>query len=147
MSNRPLDRSRYDLSRFARPLKDTKPRIDGGRIERLYLTEAKALLGHATDAVTLHIDSGAELHEVIDERWGNHPFAQPGALLGVTLVAELVFEGETAATPLAIVLAEPGRCSLASEKDRRLRRAGMQLLEALGVPKPLHPAAGGTIRA
>ncbi len=89
LSNRPLDRSRYDLSRFARPLKDTKPRIDGGRIERLYLTEAKALLGHATDAVTLHIDSGAELHEVIDERWGNHPFAQPGALLGVTLVAEL----------------------------------------------------------
>lgn len=142
LSNRPLDRSRYDLSRFARPLKDTKPRIDGGRIERLYLTEAKALLGHATDAVTLHIDSGAELHEVIDERWGNHPFAQPGALLGVTLVAELVFEGETAATPLAIVLAEPGRCSLAGEKDQRLRRAGMQLLEALGVRKPLHPGCG-----
>jgi hypothetical protein len=69
LSNRPLDRSRYDLSRFARPLKDTKPRIDGGRIERLYLTEAKALLGHATDAVTLHIDSGAELHEVIRAAW------------------------------------------------------------------------------
>ena len=42
----------------------------------------------------------------------------------------------------AIVLAEPGRCSLAGEKDQRLRRAGMQLLEALGVRKPLHPGCG-----
>jgi hypothetical protein len=142
LSNRPLDRSRYDLSRFARPLKDEKPRIDGAKVERLYLIEAKALLGHATDAVTLHIDSGAELHEVIDERWGNHPFALPSALLGVTLVAELVFEGETSVTPLSIVLAEPGRCSLSGEKDQRLRRAGMQLLEALGVRKPLHPGTG-----
>jgi len=142
LSNRPLDRSRYDLSRFARPLKDEKPRIDGAKVERLYLIEAKALLGHATDTVTLHIDSGAELHEVIDERWGNHPFAQPGALLGVTLVADLVFEGETSVIPLSIVLAEPGRCSLSGEKDQRLRRAGMQLLEALGVRKPLHPGSG-----
>lgn len=142
LSNRPLDRSRYDLSRFARPLKDEKPRIDGAKVERLYLIEAKALLGHATDAVTLHIDSGAELHEVIDDRWGNHPFAQPGALLGVTLVADLVFEGETSFTPLSIVLAEPGRCSLSGEKDQRLRRVGMQLLEALGVRKPLHPGSG-----
>lgn len=142
LSNRPLDRSRYDLSRFARPLRDEKPRIDGAKVERLYLIEAKALLGHATDAVTLHIDSGAELHEVIDERWGNHPFAQPGALLGVTLVADLVFDGETNVTPLSIVLAEPGRCSLSGEKDQRLRRTGMQLLEALGVRKPLHPGSG-----
>jgi hypothetical protein len=142
LSNRPLDRSRYDLSRFARPLKDEKPRIDGAKVERLHLIEAKALLGHATDTVTLHIDSGAELHEVIDERWGNHPFAQPGALLGVTLVADLVFEGETSVIPLSIVLAEPGRCSLSGEKDQRLRRAGMQLLEALGVRKPLHPGSG-----
>lgn len=142
LSNRPLDRSRYDLSRFARPLKDEKPRIDGATVERLYLVEAKALLGHATDAVTLHIDSGAELHEVIDERWGNHPFAQPNALLGVTLVADLVFEGGTSVTPLSIVLAEPGRCSLSGEKDQRLRRAGLQLLEALGVRKPLHPGCG-----
>jgi hypothetical protein len=142
LSSRPLNRSRYDLSRFARPLKDEKPRVDGAKVERLYLIEAKALLGHATDAVTLHIDSGAELHEVIDERWGSHPFAQPGALLGVTLVAELVFEGETVVTPLSIVLAEPGRCSLSGERDQRLRRVGMQLLEALGVRKPLHPGSG-----
>lgn len=142
LSNRPLDRSRYDLSRFTRPIKDEKPHLDGAKVERLYLIEAKALLGHATDAVTLHIDSGVELHEVIDARWGNHPFALPGALLGVTLVAELVFEGETRLTPLSIVLAEPGRCSLSGEKDQRLRRVGMQLLEALGVRKPLHPGSG-----
>lgn len=142
LSSRPLDRSRYDLSRFARPIKDEKPHIDGAKLERLYLIEAKALLGHATDAVTLHIDSGADLIDVIDERWGSHPFAQPGALLGVTLVADLVFEGETSVTPLSIVLAEPGRCSLSGEKDQRLRHAGMQLLEALGVRKPLHPGSG-----
>lgn len=142
LSSRPLNRSRYDLSRFALPLKDTKPKLDGVRVERLYLTEAKALLGHATDTVSLHIDSCAELHEVIHEHWRNHPFSQPGAILGVTLVADLVFDGETAETPLSIVLAEPGRCSLQGEKDARLRQAGTQLLEALGVLKPLHPGSG-----
>lgn len=142
LSSRPLNRSRYDLSRFALPLKDTKPKLDGVHVERLYLTEAKALLGHATDAVSLHIDSGAELHEVIHEHWSNHPFSQPGAILGVTLVVDLVFDGETAETPLSIVLAEPGRCSLQGEKDARLRQAGTQLLEALGVLKPLHPGSG-----
>lgn len=142
LSNRPLDRSRYDLSRFARPLADEKPHLDGAKVERLYLVEAKALIGHATDAVTLHIDSGKELHEVIAARWGNHPFSHPGMLLGVTLVAELVFEGETQVTPLAIVLADPGRCSLSGEKDERLRRVGFQLLEALGVRRPLHPGSG-----
>lgn len=142
LSNRPLNRSRYDLSRFAQPIKDTKPRLDGVKVERLYLTEAKALLGHATDAVSLHIDSGAELHEVISQRWSDHPFSQPGAILGVTLVADFVFDGETTETPLSIVLAEPGRCSLQGEKDQRLRQAGTQLLEALGVLKPLHPGSG-----
>lgn len=142
LSNRPLNRSRYDLSRFALPLKDEKPRLDGAKVERLYLTEAKALLGHSTDAVSLHIDSGAELHDVIGGRWSDHPFSQPGAILGVTLVADLVFDGETTETPLSIVLAEPGRCSLQSEKDQRLRHAGTQLLEALGVLKPLHPGSG-----
>lgn len=142
LSNRPLNRSRYDLSRFARPLRDEKPHLDGARVERLYLTEAKALLGHSTDAVSLHIDSGAELQEVVSERWSNHPFSQPGAILGVTLVADLVFEGQTTETSLSIVLAEPGRCSLQGEKDLRLRQAGTQLLEALGVLKPLHPGSG-----
>lgn len=142
LSSRPLNRSRYDLSRFAQPLKGTKPKLDGVRVERLYLTEARALLGHATDAVTLHIDSGEELHEVIQQHWSNHPFSQQGAILGVTLVADLVFDGETAEIPLSIVLAEPGRCSLQGEKDVRLRQAGTQLLEALGVLKPLHPGSG-----
>ncbi|HMW57921.1 MAG TPA: hypothetical protein PLE72_12500 [Azospira sp.] len=142
LSNRPLNRSRYDLSRFALSLRDEKPQLDGVKVERLYLTEAKALLGHSTDAVSLHIDSGAELHEVINERWSNHPFSQPGAILGVTLVADLVFDGETGETPLSIVLAEPGRCSLQGEKDLRLRQAGTQLLETLGVLKPLHPGSG-----
>lgn len=142
LSNRPLNRSRYDLSRFALPLKDEKPRLDGVKVERLYLTEAKALLGHCTDAVSLHIDSGAELHEIISERWNTHPFSQPGAILGVTLVVDFVFDGETTETPLSIVLAEPGRCSLQGEKDRRLQQAGTQLLEALGVLKPLHPGSG-----
>jgi hypothetical protein len=63
-------------------------------------------------------------------------------LLGVTLVAELVLEGQTEITPLSIVLAEPGRCSLSGEKGPRLRRIGMQLLEALGVRKTLHPGSG-----
>lgn len=142
LSNRPLNRSRYDLSRFALPLKDEKPRLDGAKVERLYLTEAKALLGHSTDAVSLHIDSGAELHDVISGRWTDHPFAQAGAILGVTLVADLVFDNETEETPLSIVLAEPGRCSLQGEKDHRLRQAGTQLLEVLGVLKPLHPGSG-----
>lgn len=104
--------------------------------------EAKALIGYATDAVTLHIDSGKELHEVIATRWGNHPFSHPGMLLSVRLVAELLFEGETDVTPLAIVLADPGRCSLSGEKDERLRRVGFQLLEALWVRWPLHPGSG-----
>lgn len=142
LSSRPLNHSRYDLSRFAQSLKGTKPKLDGVRVERLYLTKAKALLGHATDAVSLHIDSGEELHEVINQHWSNHPFSQHGAILGVTLVADLVFDGETAETPLSIVLAEPGRCSLQGEKDARLRQAGTQLLEALGVLKPLHPGSG-----
>jgi hypothetical protein len=142
LSSRPLNRSRYDLSRFALPLKDVKPKLDGAKVERLYLTEAKALIGHATDAVSLHLDSGAELHDVVGERWGNHPFALPGAILGATLVADIVFEGETTETSLSIVLAEPGRCSLQGEKDRRLREVGLQLLEALGVLKPLHPGSG-----
>ena len=60
----------------------------------------------------------------------------------MTLVADLVFDGETAETPLSIVLAEPGRCCLQGEKDARLRQAGTQLLEALGVLKPLHPGSG-----
>ncbi len=142
LSSRPLNRSRYDLSRFALPLKDEKFQVDGAKVERLYLIEAKALLGHATDAVSLHIDSGAELHEVIGERWGDHPFSQPGAILGVTLVADFVFDGETTETPLSIVLAEQGRCSLQGEKDQRLKKAGTQLLELLGVLKPLHPGSG-----
>jgi len=142
LSNRPLNRARYDLSRFSQPLKDVKPRLDGAKVERLYLIEAKALLGHSCDAVSLHLDSGAELHEVISERWSDHPFSKPGAILGVTLVADLMFEGETTETPLSIVLAEPGRCSLQGEKDRRLKQAGTQLLEVLGVLKPLHPGSG-----
>lgn len=142
LSSKPLNRSRYDLSRFALPLKDGKPRIEGAKVERLYLVEAKALLGHSTDAVSLHIDSGVELHEVIGGRWSDHPFAQPGAILGVTLVADLVFDGDTTETPLSIMLSEPGRCSLQGEKDQRLKQAGMQLLESLGVLKPLHPGSG-----
>jgi len=132
LSNRPLNRSRYDLSPFALPLKDIKPRIDDAKVERLYLTEAKALLHHATDAVSLHIDSGVDLHDVIGGRWSDHPFLQPGAILGVTLVAELVLEGEKVETPLSIVLAEPGRCSLQGERDPRMRKIGIQLLEVLG---------------
>ena len=80
LSNRPLNRSRYDLSRFALSVKDEKPRLDGVKVERLYLTEVKALLGHSTDTVSLHIDSGADPHEVINERWNNHPFSQPAAI-------------------------------------------------------------------
>jgi hypothetical protein len=142
LSNRPLNRSRYDLSPFAQPLKDVKPQIDGAKVERLYLTEAKALLHHATDAVTLHIDSGVDLQDVIGGRWSGHPFSEPGAILGVTLVADLVLDGEKVETPLSIMLAEPGRCSLQGERDPRMRRIGTQLLETLGVLKPLHPGSG-----
>lgn len=93
LSSRPLNRSRYDLSRFAQPLKDVKPRLDGAKVERLYLAEARALLGHASDTVTIHLDSSAELHDVLGEHWGNHPFSQAAAILGVTLVADLVVAG------------------------------------------------------
>ena len=142
LSTRPLNRSRYDLSRFARPLKDVRPTLDGAKVERLYLTEATALLGHSTDAVSLNLDSGAELHEVISKCWTNHPFSQPGAILGVTLVADLWLEGKQVETPLSIKLAEPGRCSLQGERDPHLRQIGTQLLEILGVLRPLHPGAG-----
>ncbi|MEZ0190913.1 hypothetical protein AB9X41_16940 [Ralstonia solanacearum] len=142
LSSRPLNRSRYDLSRFAQPLKGVKPRLDGAKVERLYLAEARALLGHASDTVTIHLDSGAELHDVLGEHWGNHPFSQAAAILGVTLVADLVVAGDATETPLSIVLAEPGRCSLQNERDLRLRRVGTQLLEALGVLKPLNPGSG-----
>lgn len=142
LSSRPLNRLRYDLSPFAQPLKDIRPKIDGATVERLYLTEAKALLHHATDAVTLHIDSGVDLQDVIGGRWSAHPFSEPGAILGVTLVADLVLEGEKVETPLSIMLAEPGRCSLLGERDPRMRRIGTQLLEILGVLKPLQPGSG-----
>lgn len=142
LSKRPLNRTRYDLSPFAKPIRDLKPRLDGAKVERLYLTEAKALLQHATDAVSLHIDSGADLQDVIAGRWVDHPFSKPGGILGVTLVADLVLEGETTETPLSIELAEPGRCSLQGERDPRMRRLGTELLEKMGVLKPLHPGAG-----
>lgn len=142
LSNRPLNRSRYDLSPFAKPLKDVKPCVDGAKVERLYLTEAKALLHHATDAVSLHIDSGVDLHDVIGPRWSEHPFSQPGAILGVTLVADLLLEGEQVETQMSIVLAEPGRCSLQGERDPRMRQIGTQILEALNVLTPLHPGSG-----
>ena len=142
LSSRPLNRSRYDLSAFAKPLRDVKPRIDGAKVERIYLTEARALLGHATDSISLHVESGADLQDVIGAKWNGNPFCQSGAITGVTLVVDLVFDGDTTETPLSIVLAEPGRCSLQGERDPRLRQAGTQLLEALGVLKPLHPGSG-----
>ena len=142
LSNRPLNQSRYDLSPFCKPLADVRPKIDGAKVEKLYLIEARALLGHSTDAISLHMESGDELHDVMAERWKNHPFRQPGSIVGVTLVADLVLDGQTDETVLSIVLAEPGRCSLQSERDPRLRQCGTQLLEALGVLKPLHPGSG-----
>jgi hypothetical protein len=142
LSNRPLNRTRYDLSPFAKPIRDIKPRLDGAKVERLYLTEAKALLQHATDAISLHIDSGADLQDVIAGRWADHPFSQPGGILGVTLVANLVLDGESTETLLSIELAEPGRCSLQGERDPRMRRIGTELLEKMGVLKPLHPGSG-----
>ena len=105
LSNRPLNQSRYDLSPFCKPLADVKPKIDGAKVEKLYLIEARALLGHSTDAISLHMESGDELHDVIAERWKNHPFRQPGSIVGVTQVADLVLDGQTDETVLSIVLA------------------------------------------
>lgn len=139
LSHRPLNRARYDLSPFARPLKDYRPQLEAGKVERLYVTEAKALLGHGYDKVTIEIGNGAELHDVIGARWGNHPFVAANMLLKVTLGADVVFKGETAETPLSITVAKPGRCSLHSERDSRIRVAGEQLLEHLGVRRRLQP--------
>ncbi len=141
LSNKPLNRLRYDLSPFARPLAGVRPQIEGARVEKIYLTQATALLGHASDSVTVDLESGDELHEVLGNVWGSHPFAQPEAILGVKLAVHFVFDGETVDTPLSIELAEPGRCSLQGEKDQRLRQAGSDLLEAMGVLKSLHPGA------
>lgn len=141
LSHRPLNRARYDLSRFARPLQDERPQLDVGKVERVYLTEAKALLGHANDKVTLEIGNGAELHDVIGACWGNHPFVASNMLLKVTVGADIVFKGETNETPISITVAKPARCSLHSERDSRLRLAGEQLLEHLGVRRRLEPGA------
>lgn len=142
LSNRPLNRFRYDLSRFAKGLKKEKPGIPGARVERLYLADMTSLLGNTTHSVTLRIDTTEDLQDVAAEHWGNHPFRRPDAILGVTLVAELAFEGETSVTPLVITLTEPNRCSLQGERDPRLRRCGEAILESLGVLKPLHPGSG-----
>jgi hypothetical protein len=139
LSHRPLNRARYDLSPFTQPLKHLRPALDAGKVERIYLTEAKALLGHGNDKVTLEMSSGAELHEVIAARWGNHPFVASNMLLKVTLSADIVFDGETHETPITITVAKPGRCSLHSERDSRTRIAGEQLLEHLGVRRRLRP--------
>lgn len=139
LSHRPLNRVRYDLSPFARPLKDERPQLEAGKVERVYLTEAKALLGHANDKVTIEIGNGAELHDVVSARWGNHPFVAAHMLLKVTLGADIVFKGETIETPISITVAKPGRCSLHSERDSRIRVAGEQLLEHLGVRRRLEP--------
>lgn len=139
LSHRPLNRARYDLSPFARPLKELRPQLECAKVERLYLTEARALLGHANDTVTIQIGSGAELHDVVAARWGNHPFVASEMLLRVTLGAEVVFKGEVIETPLSITVAKPGRCSLQGERDPRIRAAGEQLLEHLGVRQRLEP--------
>lgn len=142
LSSRPLNRFLYDLTRFATGLKTIKPRIAGAKVERLYLAEMTALLGNTTHSVILRIDSTEDLQDVASAHWGNHPFARAEAILGVTLIAELMLEGETGVTQLPIVLSEPNRCSLQGERNPRLRRCGEGILEALGVLKPLHPGAG-----
>lgn len=141
LSHRPLNRARYDLTPFARPLKDERPQLESGKVERVYLTEAKALLGHGNDKVTIEIGNGAELHDVVGQRWGNHPFVAANMLLKVTLGADIVFKGETIHTPISIAVAKPGRCSLQGERDPRIRVAGEQLLEHLGVRRRLEPGA------
>lgn len=139
LSNRPLNRFRYDLSRFAKGLGDERPTIPGATVERLYLADIKALLGNTTHSVTLNIDTTEDLQDVAEVHWTNHPFRRPDAILGVALVADLVLEGETAITPLVIKLSEPNRCSLQGERDPRLRHCGEAILQALGVLKPVHP--------
>lgn len=133
LSHRPLSVVRYDLSAFARPLKDCRPRLPAGKVERVQVTEARALIGHARDTVRIELASGAEFHDVLAQHWGNHPFAAPEMLLRVCLTAEVVFEGQEEPTPLSITVAKPGRCSLQSERDPLRRAAGEQLLEYLGV--------------
>ncbi len=142
LSSRPLNRCRYDLSRFAQVLKTVKPAIPGAKIERLYLADMTSLLGNTTHSVTLRIDTTEDLQDIAGQHWSNHPFSRPDAILGITLVTELVLEGETEITKLVIALDEPNRCSLQGERDPRLRRCGEAILEALGVLKPLHPGAG-----
>ena len=139
LSSAPLNRARYDLSAFTRPLKHVRPTLEVGKVERLYLLEAQALLGHASDTVNIQMNSGAELQDVVAERLGTHPFVAPEMLLRVTLKADVVFHGEVDETPLSITVAKPGRCSLQCERDPRIRQAGEQLLEHLGVCQRMHP--------
>jgi hypothetical protein len=139
LSNRPLNRSCYDLSRFAQSLQDVKPVIDGVKVERLRLTCAEALIGHHTDTVKAKISSGVDLHAVIGPRWSGNPFEMGGAIIAATLVAEFVFDGEIRLTRLEIELAEPGRCSLQNEKDPRLVRVGNALLDTLKVIRHVTP--------
>jgi len=139
LSNKPLNRSCYDLSRFAQSLQDAKPVIDGVKIERLRLTCAEALIGHHTDSVKAKISSGVDLHAVIGPRWSGNPFEIGGAIIAATLLAEFVFDGETQITRLEIELSEPGRCSLQNEKDPRLLRVGTELLNVLKVVRHVTP--------
>lgn len=59
----------------------------------------------------------------------------------MALGADIVFKGETIQTPISIAVAKPGRCSLQGERDPRIRVAGEQLLEHLGVRRRLEPGA------
>ncbi|MES2116765.1 MAG: hypothetical protein V4578_16510 [Pseudomonadota bacterium] len=51
----------------------------------------------------MHVDGGEQLHDVVGGRWHDHPFSQPGAILGVTPVADLVFDGDNMETSLSSV--------------------------------------------
>ncbi len=144
LSSRPLSRFRYDLSPFSRNLDGMKPQLSEGKVERLRIARISALLGHASDEVSLTIDSGREVSEVIAPRWSNHPFAHGEGITAVTLVADLVLNGDSHETPLVIEVADPGRCSLQGEKNERLRRMGLALLEYLRVLKPLKVGTSAT---
>ncbi len=53
------------------------------------------------------------------------------------LGAATIFKGETIETPISIAVVKPGRFSPQVERDARIRVAGMQLLERLGVRRRL----------
>lgn len=88
--------------------------------------------------VTLHIRERADLHDVAEQNFGqDNAFRHVSWISRATLVIEVHLAGSRCVRQFPVTFSEPHRCSLQSQRDERLRRAGEAVLTALGVLKPV----------